>query len=351
MRDFRSGDSVRKSGPHTQIQPKVGASSLPHAPGSSSLKPGASTLTGRLPASVEAHALPHHGGGQHVNGHRGGQGHYTAAPSLVDVRTGKAVIKSGMEGPSVAFVQEKVHAVADAQFGSLTEAAVKRFQVAHHLPADGEVGVHTIAAMDGHGKQTQNDEHGGTSSHEQDPDGGQQGSDHGGKGDGDHAEGVGDPSLRVIPPDDFGTPSAKAFREEVISQAQSHLGDPYDYGTEGPNRFDCSGFVWFVLAKDTELLEKPRTTAAGLSDPSYTTPIDTPKKGDLVFYSSSGHIEHVTIALGSNDKTIGASGGDSNTHGDNPKARVKFTNWKEDTRTKSFGSIKRLIHRRRHNNQ
>ena len=93
-------------------------------------------------------------GGQHSGGAQG-KDHYTAAPSLADARSGKAVIKKGMEGPSVTFVQEKVHVAADGQFGPHTDAAVKAFQSAHHLTADGEVGPHTMAAIDGQHKPAQ----------------------------------------------------------------------------------------------------------------------------------------------------------------------------------------------------
>ena len=94
----------------------------------------------------------HTGGGQHAGGDKDKDG-YTDAPSLAEVRAGKGVIKRGMEGASVKFVQEKVHASADGQFGPITEAAVKKYQANHILVADGEVGIHTITAMDGSGKQ------------------------------------------------------------------------------------------------------------------------------------------------------------------------------------------------------
>ena len=41
--------------------------------------------------------------------------------------------------------------------------------------------------------------------------------------------------------------------------------------------------------------------------------------------------------------TIGASGGGSHTHGQDPNARVKVTDWARDSRSKSFGSIDKLI--------
>lgn len=70
------------------------------------------------------------------------------APSLADVRAGNGVIKKGMTGDSVMYVQGIAGAVADGDFGSATETAVKNFQSAHGLSVDGVVGQATMAALD-----------------------------------------------------------------------------------------------------------------------------------------------------------------------------------------------------------
>ena len=123
------------------------------------------------------------------------------------------------------------------------------------------------------------------------------------------------------------------------------MGARYSWAAEGPSMFDCSGFAWYVLHTDMHLTSAGRTTAAGLSHAPYTTHTSHPEKGDLVFYSSGG-ISHVTIALGQGSEVIGASGGGSHTHGQDPNARVKETSWAHDSRSKSFGSIQGLINRR-----
>ena len=35
--------------------------------------------------------------------------------------------------------------------------------------------------------------------------------------------------------------------DEVLKEAQRHLGKPYVWGAAGPNSFDCSGFVSYVF--------------------------------------------------------------------------------------------------------
>ena len=243
-------------------------------------------------------------------------GGYRAAPSLAAVRAGTASIQRGMSGSSVRFVQQHVHADADGLFGPQTLAAVKAFQRAHHLEVDGVVGSHTMATID-HG--------GGTHA----------------AGDGTHAAGGG------APHDNGSHPSGgeAQIREQVITKARSHMGARYSWAADGPSMFDCSGFAWYVLHTDMHLTSAGRTTAAGLSHAPYTTSTSSPEKGDLVFYSSGG-ISHVTIALGQGSEVIGASGGGSHTHGQDPNARVKVTNWNNDRRHKSFGSIRGLINRR-----
>jgi peptidoglycan hydrolase-like protein with peptidoglycan-binding domain len=254
-------------------------------------------------------------GGAHTRGYR-------PAPSLAAARAG-ALIRRGMKGASVRFVQQHVHTIVDGLFGPMTEAAVKRFQHAHRLEVDGVVGRHTMAAFD-HGGGA----HAGGGAHH--PRGGAHG------GGGSHDDGGAPP-----------TGSEEAIREQVLARARSHMGAPYSWAAQGPSMFDCSGFAWYVLHTDMHLTGAGRTTAEGLSHAPYTTPTSSPQKGDLVFYSSGG-ISHVTIALGSGSQVIGASGGGQNTHGHDPNARVKITDWSRDSRHKSFGSIRSLINRRAH---
>jgi 3D (Asp-Asp-Asp) domain-containing protein/cell wall-associated NlpC family hydrolase len=263
--------------------------------------------------TAEPHPAEHKPPATHTASHPAPHLHkgYHAATSLADARSGKHSIRRGMEGEPVKFIQGKVHSAADGEFGPHTEAAVKSFQRAHHLEVDGEVGKHTMAAIDHKASSG-----GGAVAHE------------------------------PAPPAHGSTPAhgtEAEVRNEVLAKAEKHMGARYSWAHAGPSTFDCSGFAWYVLHTDMKLTTAGRVTAAGLAHSPYTSSTGHPEKGDLVFYHGGSGISHVTIATGSGSKVIGASGGDQSTHGQNPKAKVKFTNWTGDRRSKSFGSIQKLI--------
>ena len=57
------------------------------------------------------------------------------------------ILKKGMSGLHVQGLQHILHIYPDGKFGPLTEEAVKEFQTAHGLVADGIVGAKTWAAL------------------------------------------------------------------------------------------------------------------------------------------------------------------------------------------------------------
>lgn len=79
--------------------------------------------------------------------------------------------------------------------------------------------------------------------------------------------------------------------DDAIGYAEQEIGKPYSYGAEGPNAFDCSGLVQWVFAHVG--IKLPRTAAA---QQDATTPVGTPRPGDLVFYGNPAH--HVAIYVG-----------------------------------------------------
>jgi|GEM_PF-3135857 len=76
---------------------------------------------------------------------------YTPAPSLADVRAGRAVLKLGQQGEAVRHVQRLLNIPVDGKFGPQTDRAVKDYQRSHNLEDDGLVGRRTIASLEARG--------------------------------------------------------------------------------------------------------------------------------------------------------------------------------------------------------
>lgn len=68
----------------------------------------------------------------------------------------------------------------------------------------------------------------------------------------------------------------------AVDIAKEHLGKPYVWGAEGPDQFDCSGFMMYVYRQIG--IKLPRTSREQFL---LGEPVDIPdlKKGDLVFWS------------------------------------------------------------------
>jgi cell wall-associated NlpC family hydrolase len=88
-----------------------------------------------------------------------------------------------------------------------------------------------------------------------------------------------------------------SFSQKMQQSIQSKLGIRYVYGTEGPNTYDCSGFVWSVF-KDAGFSFE-RTSARSLwmgSEP--VAEEEKYKFGTLVFFNGLGHMGIVADANG-----------------------------------------------------
>ena len=76
---------------------------------------------------------------------------------------------------------------------------------------------------------------------------------------------------------------------DMMGAIQKRLGIPYLYGSEGPNRYDCSGFVWAVFGDAG--INFDRTSARSLWDMSIPVEGDERFKfGTLVFMNKLGHM-------------------------------------------------------------
>ncbi len=111
------------------------------------------------------------------------------------------------------------------------------------------------------------------------------------------------PSAPTLPADlpEVSNPKIRAFLDMALAQ----LGDPYVWGAEGPDSFDCSGFVYYCLKQSGYTGSLWRTTANSYSKWSNWAKVDKNQlqPGDLMFYfsdnpSDGDHIGHIGIYLG-----------------------------------------------------
>lgn len=84
--------------------------------------------------------------------------------------------------------------------------------------------------------------------------------------------------------------------------AKEKLGLDYVFGAEGPNTYDCSGFVWKVLVESRLYPSLERCSAQVYYNMSIKIPFSEAKAGDLLFFSTASYayITHIAIYLGNN---------------------------------------------------
>ncbi len=177
------------------------------------------------------------------------------------------LLTSGSSGNRVEMVQEKLDITTDGIFGPETEAAVKEFQRNNDLKVDGVVGPETWGALGG---EWDGSSSGGTTQ--------------------TASSGSSDSS------DESDSSGSGSLVDRAIELASQQEGDPYVWGAEGPDSFDCSGLTQFVYEKLG--YELPRTAEAQYAAVEHVDRDDL-QRGDLVFLENdSGHIYHVGIYAG-----------------------------------------------------
>ncbi len=88
-----------------------------------------------------------------------------------------------------------------------------------------------------------------------------------------------------------------AVTNDMLSAIQSRLGIPYLYGANGPNRYDCSSFVWAVFGDAG--MNFTRTSARSIWEMSEpVTGDDKYAFGTLVFMNRLGHMGIVADSEG-----------------------------------------------------
>lgn len=222
----------------------------------------------------------------------------------------------GMEGDDVKRIQEELvrygylkESQITGYYGEKTQAAVKAFQKRNSVSADGKVGYNTISKLfSGKAKKAATPSSGGSG---------------GGGGSNNSSSDKGD----------SGTPSGSTIsygegKEAFIKVAKSKLGCKYVRGAKGPDKFDCSGFVYWCL-NQVGVKQSYMTSIAWRSCTKYQriTSMKDIQRGDvLVFKGSSMSSGHVGIYLGDGEMIDASSG----------KGKVRITDsvlsgsyWKE----------------------
>ena len=79
------------------------------------------------------------------------------------------------------------------------------------------------------------------------------------------------------------------FERTMLSAIEQRLGTPYRMGTEGPNRYDCSGFVWSVFQQAGVAFER---TSVRTFWHDFLPPTEGEKFrfGTLVFFNNLHHV-------------------------------------------------------------
>lgn len=87
-----------------------------------------------------------------------------------------------------------------------------------------------------------------------------------------------------------------------LTIAKRQIGDPYGYGAAGPDRFDCSGLLYFSYRK-AGFSNFPRTSDAQARFVRRVSRSNL-RPGDFVFFHSSGDVYHAAIFAGRKDGHI-----------------------------------------------
>ncbi len=210
----------------------------------------------------------------------------------------KYIIEQGNSGTVVAALQRRLKALhyfsasATGYYGSATVDAIKSFQKRNGLHTDGIAGERTLGLL---------------------------------------YSGKAKSATLAVGTSASVSKSVSAF----LATAQSQLGRKYVSGNEGPDSFDCSGFVYYCLKQCG--VNIGRLSAAGFSgvDRWKTISKSNLKAGDILFFGVSGSkkVGHTGIYLGSG-KMIHCSSG---------KGKVVVADISSGYWVKNYRSAKRVF--------
>jgi peptidoglycan DL-endopeptidase CwlO len=100
-------------------------------------------------------------------------------------------------------------------------------------------------------------------------------------------------------PSNLPVPDATPYAKAAVAAALSKVGDPYVWGAEGPNTFDCSGLVQWSYIQAGLLLPRLASDQYFASTPVSYSDI---QPGDLIVYAyntnDANTIHHITMYIG-----------------------------------------------------
>ena len=229
--------------------------------------------------------------------------------SAMDSKDAKAyTLKLGMKGSDVKAVQKRLKALGylhtnsqvTGYYGEATESAVQEFQRRNNLSADGTVGPKTLEKLNSSSARKAKPTPSPTPKATAKPKTTKK-------------PGSNKTTKPTTKPGGGGSSSSSSSSsatgvEKLIAIAESKLGCPYSGGAKGPNKFDCSGFVYWCMkqAGFSGGYMNSRVWRTCTRYPRINS-MSQIKRGDiLVFKGSSMDTGHVGIYLGSG-KMIDAS--------------------------------------------
>ena len=255
--------------------------------------------------------------------------------STMDDRNVKAyTIKLGMQGSDVKAVQKRLKALgyltSNSQvsgfYGEVTESAVEEFQRRNGLSADGTVGAKTLEKLNSSSaKKAKTTSTKTTVKATSKPKATPKTTAKPGKATPKTTTKPGKATPKTTVKPGKATPKAtkkatakptatvnpaKKGVEKLIAIAESKLGSPYVGGAKGPDRFDCSGFVYWCMkqAGFSGGYMTSRTWRTCTRYPRINSMSQIQRGDILVFKGSSMATGHVGIYLGGG-KMIDASSG------------------------------------------
>jgi len=141
------------------------------------------------------------------------------------------------------------------------------------------------------------------------------------------------PSFVDLPPSRHNNAVSSIVQNDVVERAMSFLGTPYRWGGNGPQSFDCSGFVIYVLRPFGVAL--PRRSRDMASSGVYVARSDV-QPGDLLFFATAGGrtVSHVGMYIGGGQLIHSSS---SRTGG------VIISNFHSDYFVRTFVTARRVL--------